>query len=53
MPLVNFKQKDITFKVVYYGTGLGGKTRSAADVVRVAGGVHHPFDRETPPLSQI
>lgn len=26
MPLVNFLTKQIQFKIVYYGTGLGGKT---------------------------
>lgn len=26
MPLINYAKREINFKVVYYGTGLGGKT---------------------------
>ena len=26
MPLINFAKREITYKLVYYGTGLGGKT---------------------------
>ncbi len=26
MPLINYATREITFKLVYYGTGLGGKT---------------------------
>ena len=34
-------------------TGVGGESNSAANVVRVAVGVNHRFDRETRAASQV
>jgi hypothetical protein len=30
MSIINYAQKEISFKIVYYGTGVAGKTRYRA-----------------------